>query len=278
MSLLESVSNTLSSAGKIIKYLILLFVLYLLWGGFYFVIAPSERGLVMRLGTLNETVYGEGFHWKLPFLDTVKYADLHIDKADGDARSASKDLQNVETKISVNYQINEISILNLFRTVGVDHSRLEETLLAPAIQESVKSATAKYTAEELITKRELVRSDIETALKEKIEKYGVNIVQVNIINFEFSNSFDASIEAKVKAEQDALAQKNKLEQIKYEAQQQIERAKAEAETIRIQAEAIQKQGGAEYIQLKWIDKWNGQLPSTSLGTSMVPNIFLNSPK
>ncbi len=278
MSLFESVGNTLSSAGKIIKYLFILFVLYLLWGGFYFVIAPSERGLVMRLGTLNETVYGEGFHWKLPFIDTVKYADLHIDKADGDARSASKDLQNVETKISVNYQINEISILNLFRTVGVEHSRLEETLLGPAIQESVKSATAKYTAEELITKRELVRTDIETALKEKIEKYGVNIVQVNIINFEFSNSFDASIEAKVKAEQDALAQKNKLEQIKYEAQQQIERAKAEAETIRIQAEAIQKQGGAEYIQLKWIDKWNGQLPSTSLGTSMVPNIFLNSPK
>jgi prohibitin 2 len=93
----------------------------------------------------------------------------------------------------------------------------------------------------LITKRELVRSDIQVALKEKIEPYGVNIVQVNIVNFEFSNSFDASIEAKVKAEQDALAQKNKLEQVKYEAQQQIERAKAEAETIRIQAEAIQKQ-------------------------------------
>ncbi len=278
MSFINSAKNTLDVSWKIIKYSIIAIVLWLFFSSMYFVVAPSERWLKMTLGTLNENVYGEWIHWKIPFIDKIKFADLHIDKADGDARSASKDLQNVETKISVNYQINETEILQLFRTIGVDHLRLEETLLAPAIQESVKAATAKYTAEELITKRELVRTDIETALKEKIVKYGVNIVQVNIVNFQFSNSFDASIEAKVKAEQDALAQKNKLEQIKYEAQQQIERAKAEAETIRIQAEAIQKQGWAEYIQLKWIDKWNGQLPITSLGTNMIPNIFLNSAK
>lgn len=278
MSFISSAQNTISVSGKIIKYSILAIVLWIILSSMYFVVAPSERGLKMTLWTLNENVYGEWIHWKIPLIDSVKFADLHIDKADGDARSASKDLQNVETKISVNYQINETEILQLFRTIGVEHTRLEDTLLAPAIQESVKAATAKYTAEELITKRELVRTDIETALKEKIVKYGVNIVQVNIVNFQFSNSFDASIEAKVKAEQDALAQKNKLEQIKYEAQQQIERAKAEAETIRIQAEAIQKQGWAEYIQLKWIDKWNGQLPVTSLGTNMIPNIFLNSAK
>ncbi len=271
----EAIASFLRTSGKITKYIIILIIGYMILSSMYFVVAPSERGLKMTLGTLNETVYGEGIHWKIPLLDTIKYADLHIDKADGDARSASKDLQNIETKISVNYQINEISILNLFRTIGVDHMKIEDTLLAPAIQESVKSATAKYTAEELITKREVVRSDIENALKEKVTKYGVNIIQVNIVNFEFSKSFDASIEAKVKAEQDALAQKNKLEQVKYEAQQQIERAKAEAETIRIQAEAIQKQWGAAYVQLKWIEKWSGNLPTTSLGDGTIPNIFIN---
>lgn len=278
MTTLNALTEHAQSSAKFLKYIIIIFLIFWIWSGFYFVVAPSERGLKMRLGTLDEYVYPEGFHWKLPFVDTVKFADLRIDRADGDATSASKDLQNVETKISVNYQINESSILKLFRTVWVDHARLEDALLAPAIQESVKSATAKYTAEELITKRELVRSDIQTALKEKIESYGMNIVQVNIVNFEFSHSFDASIEAKVKAEQDALAQKNKLEQVKYEAQQQVERAKAEAETIRIQAEAIQKQGGAAYVQLKWIEKWNGQLPTTTLCENMVPNVFLNSGK
>lgn len=278
MSLLDSIQSILQTSWKITKYSIIAIVGWIVLSSTYFVVAPSERWLKMTLGTLNDTVYGEWIHWKIPLLDSIRFADLHIDKADGDARSASKDLQNVETKISVNYQINESSILLLYRSVWVDHLKLEDTLLAPAIQESVKAATAKYTAEELITKRELVRTDIETALKDKIVKYGVNIVQVNIVNFEFSKSFDMSIEAKVKAEQDALAQKNKLEQVKYEAQQKIESAKAEAETIRIQAEAIQKQGGAEYIQLKWIEKWSGQLPTTSLGTSMVPNIFLNNSK
>ena len=278
MSNFESIAENAHKGMHFFGFFLLIIFIVWIGSGFYFVVAPSERGLKMRLGTLNQTVYGEWFHWKVPLIDSVKYADLKIDRADGDATSASKDLQNVETKISVNYQINEVSILNLFRTVGIEHSRLEETLLGPAIQESVKSATAKYTAEELITKRELVRSDIQVALKEKIEPYGVNIVQVNIVNFEFSNSFDASIEAKVKAEQDALAQKNKLEQVKYEAQQQIERAKAEAETIRIQAEAIQKQWWAAYVQLKWIEKWNGQLPTTTLGENMNPNIFLGSAK
>jgi putative hydrolase of the HAD superfamily len=127
----------------------------------------------------------------------------------------------------------------MYKLVGVNHSSIESNVFSSAIQEAVKSATAKYTAEELITKRELVRNEIEGILKDKTKNYGLLISQVNIVNFEFSDSFDASIESKVRAEQDALTQRNKLEQVKYEAQQQIERAKAEAETIRISAEAIQ---------------------------------------
>ena len=82
------------------------------------------------------------------------------------------------------------------------------------------------------------------------------MLEVNITDFSFSTSFDSAIEAKVKAEQDALAEKNKLEQVKFQAQQQIEQSKAEAEKIRIQAEAITKQGGEEYVQLQRISKWN----------------------
>lgn len=211
----------------------------------------------------------------MPFFQTITKVDLTIDRADAIAKSASKDLQNIVTTVAVNYQINEADILSMYKLVGVHHASIESNVFSSAIQEAVKSATAKYTAEELITKRELVRNEIESALKDKTQKYGLLISQVNIVNFEFSDSFDASIESKVRAEQDALTQRNKLEQVKYEAQQQIERAKAEAETIRISAEAIQKQGGAAYVQLKWIEKWNGQLPTTSLGDDTIPNIFIN---
>jgi regulator of protease activity HflC (stomatin/prohibitin superfamily) len=125
-----------------------------------------------------------------------------------------------------------------------------------------KSVVAKYSAEESITKRSEVSKDIEEALNARLQKYGITIQSFNIINFEFSKSFNDAIEAKVTAEQDALTQKNKLEQVKYESEQKIVSAEAQAKAIEIQAKAIQNQGGEEYVKLKWIEKWNGQLPTT----------------
>lgn len=270
----DSVSRLTSLSAKLFRNIVLVIIAIILINSCFFVVSPTERAIKVTLGNLSNTVYREGFHFKLPFFQTVTKVDLTIDRADAIAKSASKDLQNIVTTVAVNYQINEAEILNMYKLVGVNHWAIESNVFSSAIQEAVKSATAKYTAEELITKRELVRNEIEAALKDKTQKYGLVISQVNIVNFEFSDSFDASIESKVRAEQDALTQRNKLEQVKYEAQQQIERAKAEAETIRIQAEAIQKQGGAAYVQLKWIEKWNGQLPTTSLGDNQ-PNIFIN---
>lgn len=271
----DSISRLTNFSANMFRNIVILVVAIIFLKSCFFVVSPTERAIKITLGNLSNTVYREGFHFKIPFFQTVTIVDLTIDRADAVAKSASKDLQNIVTTVAVNYQINEAEILNMYKLVGVNHDSIESNVFSSAIQEAVKSATAKYTAEELITKRELVRNEIEGILKEKTKSYGLLISQVNIVNFEFSDSFDASIESKVKAEQDALTQRNKLEQVKYEAQQQIERAKAEAETIRISAEAIQKQGGAAYVQLKWIEKWNGQLPTTSLGDGTIPNIFIN---
>lgn len=274
-SIHDSVSRLTAFSTKMFRNIVIAIIAIILINSCFFVVSPTERAIKITLGNLSDTVYREGFHFKFPFFQTVTIVDLTIDRADAIAKSASKDLQNIVTTVAVNYQINEAEILNMYKLVGVNHSSIESNVFSSAIQEAVKSATAKYTAEELITKRELVRNEIEGILKDKTKNYGLLISQVNIVNFEFSDSFDASIESKVRAEQDALTQRNKLEQVKYEAQQQIERAKAEAETIRISAEAIQKQGGAAYVQLKWIEKWNGQLPTTSLGDGTIPNIFIN---
>lgn len=255
-SIRDSVARFTAFSTKMFRNIIIVIVIIVIVNSCFFVVSPTERAIKITLGNLSETVYREGFHFKIPFFQTIKIVDLTIDRADAVAKSASKDLQNIATTVAVNYQINELEILNMYKLVGVNHESIENNVFSSAIQEAVKSATAKYTAEELITKRELVRNEIEGILKEKTKNYGLLISQVNIVNFEFSDSFDASIESKVRAEQDALTQRNKLEQVKYEAQQQIERAKAEAETIRIQAEAIQKQGGAAYVQLKWIEKWD----------------------
>ncbi len=108
-----------------------------------------------------------------------------------------------------------------------------------------------------------------------VEKYAIFDTS-SITNIEFSPSFTQSIEKKVTAEQDALAAKNRLEQIKYEGEQKVVSAKAEAEAIRIQSQAINSQGGADYVQLQAIQKWNGQLPVQMIPGSTVPFINLRN--
>lgn len=153
--------------------------------------------------------------------------------------------------------------MEIFRRFG-DDDMVASNLAIPAMKEVVKSVIANYKADELITKRSEVSSLIQDKLQNKLNEFGLMVTDINLQDISFSEKFNASIEAKVKAEQDALAKKNELEKTKYEAEQKIVTATAEAETIRIQAEAVKSQGGAEYVQLQWIAKWDGKLPTTVL--------------
>lgn len=234
------------------------------------IVKAGYRGVKTRFGAVVSTV-NEGLYIKLPFIEKVKKMDVRVQKDEVEASAASKDLQTVSSKLAINYSLSPDYASTIYKSVGVEY---KSRLIDPAVQESVKAVTAKYTAEELITKREIVRDEIKTVLSEKMKNYGLIIDNVNIINFDFSQSFNAAIEAKVTAEQSALAAKNKLEQIKFEAEQRVTTAKGEAEAIKIQAQAIQNQGGAEYVNLKWVEKWNGVLPSTVMGDT-VPMININ---
>jgi regulator of protease activity HflC (stomatin/prohibitin superfamily) len=222
--------------------------------------------MILRAGILQESIYKEWLYLKIPILDSVKTLNIQNNKIEATADSASKDLQTIQTNIAVNASLDPDKASYIYRNIGID-ADIWSKIITPAVQESVKAVTSKYTAEELITKRSLVSLDIKTMLTEKLKQYWVLISDVNIVNFNFSPEFNQSIENKVKAEQDALTEKNKLETVKYQAQQKIEQSKAEAETIRIQAEAIKSQWWAEYVQLKWIEKRDGKLPSTNLWSS-----------
>jgi regulator of protease activity HflC (stomatin/prohibitin superfamily) len=232
----------------------------------WYTVSPGEIALITRLGKLQENYATEGLNFKIPLIDKVIRINIQTQKVEATANAASKDLQNISATIAVNGNVQAAFAKELYRNLG-DASLVAEKIINPSIQESVKAATAKYTAEELITKRTAVSQDIRLLLVEKLEKRGIQVSDVNIVNFQFSADFDAAIEKKVKAEQEALAEKNKLESVKFQAQQSIERSKAEAESIRIQAEAIKSQWGQEYVNLKWIEKWDGKLPQTSLGQS-----------
>lgn len=255
--------------GKIVRDYVIGLVLVILFFSTWGTVGAGERGVLLRFSAAKGTKE-EGLYFKLPFIEKVRIMDVKVQKEQIDASAASKDLQTVNSIVALNFHVSPEKVVDIFKGVGLEY---KARIIDPAIQEAVKSATAKFTAEELITRREFVRDDIKTHLTERLSPHGILVDDLNIVNFDFSAQFNKSIESKVTAEQDALAAKNKLEQSKYEAEQRIAQAKGEAEAIRIQAQAITSQGGADYVKLKAIEKWKGEVPSYVGTGSAIP--FLN---
>ena len=243
--------------GKIITHIVLIIVLIpSLWGSFG-TIDAGNRGVLLQLGAVRG-IKGEGLYFKIPFVQNVVEMNVQTQKVDVKASSASKDLQTVTADVTPNYHINPEKVSSIYQLIGVDY---EEVLIQPALQESVKAITANYTAEELITKREQVRDAISELLKNKVNPNGIIIDSVNITNFDFSKSFNEAIEAKVTAEQSALAAKNKKDQVQYEADQAVIQAKGKAEALEIEGRAITQ--NPQVLQGRAIEKWNGILPTVT---------------
>jgi len=237
-----------------------------------FVIVPAgHRGVVMNWGAVSQNIFNEGLHWRTPIVQSVVLIDVQIQKEEVIATAASKDLQELKTLVALNYNVDPTKVNHLYQNIGLDFSA---RIIDPAIQEAVKSAAAKYTAEEAITKRPEVKESIKSLLKERLAKEYLILSEISIKDFDFSKSFNDAIEAKVTAEQQALQAKNVLEKSKYEAEQRIAQAKGEAEAIRIQVESISKQGGESYVQMKAIEKWDGKLPQQMIPNATVPFIEL----
>lgn len=257
-------------------------LLIVIFGTFYTVQA-GERGVLLTFGKPDMVAKSEGLHLKIPIAQTVVKYEVKTLKFQVDAASASKDLQDVHTTIALNYHLSPDSVPTLHKEIGVAY---EERVISPLIQEVVKSVTARFTAEELITRRSEVKDEMFAELKDRLAKSFIYVDDMNIVNFQFSEQFTQAIESKVTNEQLALAEKNKVLQIQYQAEQLVAQAEGnkkalildaqgKAESIRIQSLAIREQGGIEYIQLQSIQKWDGKLPIYMTDGAPLP--FLNIP-
>lgn len=256
--------------GKIIAYVVIVLIVIVLLIGSIGTVGAGQEGVKTRFSAVVGNV-GQGLYFKIPFIEHVHVIDIQTQKEQVDAEAASSDLQDVNATVAINFNVNSTQVGELYQNIGEDYG---DKVVAPAIQEAVKAATAKYTAEELITKRPIVQSDIKKLLVERLAPQFISVSNVSIVNFKFSPSFNKAIEAKVTAEQDALAAKNKLEQVKFEAAQTVAKATADAQAIKIQAEAITQQGGHDYVQLQAINKWNGALPTQFVPGSAIPFLDL----
>ena len=220
------------------------------------IIPAGHTGVVTNLGAVQENVMQEGLNFKIPFVQNAVKIDNRVTKVEVPFTSASKDLQTVNGNVSVNYRISPDSSAIVYKNFG---KTVEETLVIPAIPECIKAVMAQYSAEELITERQIVSEKIKEAISEKIQSYGLYIEVFNMTDFNFSEEFNAAIEAKQTAQQNALKAEQDLARIKVEAEQQIEQARAEAEAYKLKNQEITD----KTLLNDWIEKWDGKLPQVA---------------
>lgn len=227
-----------------------------------FTIVPAgSRGVMTTLGNPSEDVFREGVHLRIPLIQQMHLMDVRISKSEGEGEAASRDLQQVRVKVAVNYHLDPNAAASAFRSVGQSTDEVASRILDPARPEAVKSVTAQFTAEELITKRTQVRDEIAKLLREKMTRHGLILDEFAIVNFAFSPSFTAAIEAKVNAEQEKLKAERDLMRIRVEAEQKVTSAKAEAESLRLQRQEVSQ----DVLALRTIEKWDGHLPQVTGG-------------
>ena len=238
------------------------------------IVPVGHLGVIKNWGKVtHDNILAEGWHFVIPVKTTVQYINIKLLKFQDKATASSKDLQDVSTEVSIQYSMNEVSYL--FQKVGTEQV-VSNIVLMPAVQESVKAVTAKYTAEELIKKRPEVKTEINKALQEflneTLQRKGLSeksliLANVAITAFDFSEEFNRSIELKVRAEQQALQAKN-------EKLKKITDAEAIAEKIKIEsiatANAIKREAKALrenplLIEYKRMEKWDGKLPEVTGG-------------
>lgn len=252
--------------GSLSAFIVIFVILVCLFGS-WGTVGAGHRGVVLRMNRVTGEIKGEGFYTKTPWLESVREMDVRTQKEQVETEGASKDLQSVTAEVALNLSLMPNSCATVYQNIGMDYL---DKIVKPTMQESIKAIMAKFTAEELISKREEVRAAISSLLKDKLTAIGLNVEALNLVDLDFSKSFNAAIEAKVTAEQNALAAKNLLAQKEYEAQQAVVTARGKAESMSIESAALAK--NPQVLQLRALEKWNGVLP-TVVGTGAIP--FIN---
>lgn len=223
-------------------------------------------GVKTQFGKVQDTVLHEGLNGKVPFIEKIVLMNCKTQKCEYTMETSTKDLQVISNfKIAVNYNVNADKANELYRTVGESY---EQVIVEPAIYESVKYGTSNYTAEEMVTMRGVVSDTIWEILKHKLEDKGISITAVSILNLDFSDEYDQAIEKKQVVEQQTKTSQLELEKAKIDNEKKIENAKTEAEVMKQQNSQITENTlklKELEVKEKFLEKWNGSLPTTMLG-------------
>ena len=257
------ISHTLTKKGVkvfIVIPILIIFAIITIFSSFK-TIKSGEVGLKVRFGKIVNTSLQEGFNLKIPYIEKIVKVNVKVQKVELTTESSSKDLQTIQTLLAVNYNVDKEQATTLYKNVGEDY---ENIVLVPAIQESIKAVMSQFTAEETITKRNEVSDLCLQEIQDKVEKYGINIDDFNIIDLDFSEEYTKAIEEKQVAEQKVLTAKQQLEKSKIESEKKIVEAEAEAKANELKKRTLTK----ELIMQEYISKWDGKLPTVTSGNNI----------
>jgi prohibitin 2 len=264
-------TNKIKIAAAVITVIIIIVVL----AESIVIVEAGHRGVVLYLGAVENRVLGEGVHFVIPFAEQAVQMEVRTQKFQAEASAASNDLQEVQTVIAVNYRIDPMETNKIYQILGVNYA---DRVISPTIQESVKASVAKFNAEELITKRETAKSVIANAIRSTLSTNNIQVQNVFITDFKFSDAFATQIEQKVVAFQKYLTELNNLRSVGVVANQSVAQAEGQAranaakaggESEAIKIITLQLRESPEYLQWQAITKWNGQMPY-ALGSSAFP--------
>jgi regulator of protease activity HflC (stomatin/prohibitin superfamily) len=244
----------------------------------FIIINPGEAGVLSVLGKARDGALLEGFHLKPPFISKVDVYDVTVQKFEVPAQGATRDLQDLTASFAINFQLDPQQVVEIRRKQG-SLQNLISKIIAPQTQESFKIAAALRTAEEAITKRSDLKQDFDAALKERLEKYAVIVIDTSVIDLSFSREFAKAVEDKQIAEQRAQRAVYVAQEAQQQAQAEINRAQGKAEAQRLLAETLNAPGGQLVLQKEAIEAWReggAQMPRVLVmgkESSNVPFLF-----
>lgn len=271
--------DTIVHRGRIVAT-VLVVVIALIFAISCFSFVPTgHTGVVTLFGKVEDYTLDSGVHFKNPFARVIKM-DNRIQKESVELSCFSSDIQEVEVVFTLNYQISKEYAMNIYKTIGKNYF---DTAVSPIITESVKTVAARYTAEDLINKRNELAMAIETDMKEKLLIFNIELVSTSIEDMDFTDAFTDAVEAKQVAAQNKLRAETEAAQrvVEAEAEAQIRRVTAEAEAYEIlqraEAEAQANQKLAEsitdrLIEYRYYEVWDGKLPQMVMGESTTPMV------
>lgn len=265
-------------SSKAIIALAILFVVLVLVFSSFGIVPAGYQGVLLRFGAVTGVIKGEGLYFKIPYVESVVPMSTQIQKYTSQTTASSKDLQVVTTEVTLNYQLEDDKVGQIYRNMRQEY---EQRIIQPFVQEAVKSVAANFDAEQLITQRPVVKKQLQDLLTNRLQQLGIHVVELSITEFQFTQVFQDSIEAKVRAVQQALEAENALKRVEFEAKQAIVKAQAEATGLELQKAQITDQ----LLELRRIEvqkaavvKWDGVMPTVVTGGGPVPVLDVFHPE